>query len=667
MIYTRKTNKIESSKKSKINEDFFDDFNYDEVGSERETSDEDELSNLVQDINVKRSELTDVNLNEHINDIMNWLKKHTNVQRIYQNRTDLEQAYLHYDSYLPVVLINTDGTIDVFGNLVVANIKDVPEYIYFNVVHNTEKYQNMNSKPGNFEYRNCMFEELPAGTPEEVDGNFSLFNCKYLKSLMNSPKEIRGGFYASMCFELKDYTNSIKYLGKSAFIISQDEVNTEDIKAASIFNKQSRIVDERVNEAIVHRNFNTLNEAFDSDILKRLFNKPENKKAVKVVKNIPVLWSELQDFSIFPCFGGLKKILKARKESDPSKYGLTILCDKNDKISCIMSGDNKSKFMFNGIEQTWKDSSFLYASEDLLAAINRRITAAYYAPRRISDDTAADVKQKIENSRKELEDAGIDYENDDLPTIYSVSSKDKLTIPVLNYVPDYCVKGYIMKSSKDFDDNDNEFTYFSQIYKKNKMHNNRTNNILGTYITTGKNAMKSPLYKRYYDSLLLTDEVVKNLNNRKFDIEACSSFAYKAKEAIIKGASMLRDKLIKAYKENKVDGLKLDALYMKFMGTRYAQAIEYCEKSIEILNDARAELEHSPYNGFSDSRYEKNIYTNKLQNRLLDRENSTFSQFVTYTISTISKLAALLFALESYEAGNISALDEDELDKLFRQ
>lgn len=670
MKYYKRLNIIDSSKKSKINEDFFDEFDDEIENADVEKSEEEILQDIAKNIDVKRSLSTDLNLNDYEDKIKKWLKDYTTTSNTFDSYDDFAKILdrMYYDSNFPVVIFNSDGTLDVYGNIVVANVVKFPDYVYFNEIHAVNT-RHVNKK-GNFEFRNCKFRELPEGTPEKIDGNFVLFNCSNLESIYNSPKDIEANFNIHMCSNLEDYTNVIKHLGGSAFVLSNISTTAADILSSSIFNQKiSEEVQERINEGIIHKNFNTLNEAFDSDILKRLFNNPNNVDAVKAIKSIPVLWSELSDFSIFPCYGGLDKIMKLRKESDPSKYGLTLLCDKNNKINFILSGDNRSLYIDAGGEtETWKNKSFVYVNKDMYNIINKRIDIIIIANRNLESSNYNETdKQRIAECRQQLEECGVDYKKVDVYSINKVHKSDDLTFKILGFIPDYCIKGYIMKSSNDSED-ENNFTFISNRAKRNKIHRDRSNDIYGSYIMAGKNRMNSPLYKKYYSSLI-SDNVFANLNNRKYDIYSVKRMAETIKQGIIDGVNQIRDRLINAYKSNVVSGELLDQLYYKFQSCDYKDAIERCDKTIEKAEEWMNEFKlHANYYGYTDDRFEKNYYSNKLNAQYLNKDTFGFTKFISYAIDLVSKFAALLTALDSYESGNKAALEDREtFNKMFRE
>lgn len=85
--------------------------------------------------------------------------------------------------------INSDLSVDVFGNVNFNNYELKKFPVKFNVIHN-----------GYFSCDYCENLETLEGAPEKIiNGHFSCSNNKKITSLNGAPKEIKGDFFIRNC------------------------------------------------------------------------------------------------------------------------------------------------------------------------------------------------------------------------------------------------------------------------------------------------------------------------------------------------------------------------------------------------------------------------------------------------------------------------------------
>lgn len=644
-----------------INEDFLDDLNYDSYDEEDPISSTDDLNDLstvsddsfdslLNNVNIKRAETCGLDLRSYEDKIMEWIRNSGMFKGMYKED---ERDKARTRGWGSIAVINNDGTIDAYGNVHISGLKEFPEYIYFNKIYAvTEGGINI---PGNFTVRNCKFETLPDGFPEEVEGNYSLFRLPNLKSLKNIATSIDGTLEIVMCDNLTDFTNGIKKLGKSVLYIGKDDISTNDILNASYF-KPNKKVDQLVKESIVYKNQNMLNEAFNSDILKQLFSMPENKNALAKIKEIPILWSSLSDLSIFPCYGLNNVFSEHKKRADMNSFGLSILCDKNNVIKFIITGADKS--------EQWADSKLLYADDSAIQTILDNNKAL----RRLSSSSTL-TEQEKEGLQKSLKAAHVDTS---LPYDYSLIYKSvyyirkHFEISMLKYAPSECVRCYICKSSKL---GDYEFTYLGDKQKRYDVQSGRASNVFGMYITKTKNFINSPLYKKYI-KYLIDDNMYKNINLMRYDRGLIAQLAKNVKNSVTIGAEKVRRKMVSFYNNNTISGDLLDLIYEKFAQCDVSDVIKECNNAIKDFNDIKsinvsnrdAVLHSKDYSTDGVTREKlKNTFANSA-----DYGSYRRFEFLHDAFITIRRLALLLSALEAYEYGDYESFSEDRLNALFK-
>lgn len=645
-------------------EDFLDDLNYDSYDEEDPISSTDDLNDLstvsddsfdslLNNVNIKRAETCGLDLRSYEDKIMEWIRNSGMFKGMYKEDERDKARTRGWGSSYPIAVINNDGTIDAYGNVHISGLKEFPEYIYFNKIYTvTEGGINI---PGNFTVRNCKFETLPDGFPEEVEGNYSLFRLPNLKSLKNIATSIDGTLEIVMCDNLTDFTNGIKKLGKSVLYIGKDDISTNDILNASYF-KPNKKIDQLVKESIVYKNQNMLNEAFNSDILKQLFSMPENKNALAKIKEIPILWSSLPDLSIFPCYGLDKVFSEHKKRADMNSFGLSILCDKNNVIKFIITGADKSK--------QWADSKLLYADDSAIQTILDNNKAL----RRLSLSSTL-TEQEKEDLQKSLKAAHVDTS---LPYDYSLIYKGvydirkHFEISMLKYAPSECVRCYICKSSKL---GDYEFTYLGDKQKRQDVQSDRASNVFGTYITKTKNFINSPLYKKYINRLI-DDNMYKNINLMRYDRGIIVQLAKNVKNSITIGAEKVRRKMISFYNNNAISGDSLDLIYEKFTQCDVSNVIKECNDAINSFDNIKninvsnrdAVLHSKDYSTDGATREKlKNSFANSGDYGSYRRFAFLHDAFIT-----IRRLALLLSALEAYEYGDYESFSEVRLNALFK-
>lgn len=648
-----------------INEDFLDDLNYDSYDEEDPISSTDDLNDLsavsddsfdslLNNVNIKRSETCGLDLHSYENKIIEWLRNSGRFKGICRESERDKAENYYWASNYPIAVINNDGTVDVYGNVYISGLKEFPEYVYFNKIYAVTKHIDI---PGNFTVRNCKFETLPDGFPEEVEGSYSLFKLPNLKSLKNIATSIDGTLEIVMCDNLTDFTNGIKKLGKSVLYIGKDDISTNDILNASYF-KPNKKVDQLVKESIVYKNQNMLNEAFNSDILKQLFSMPENKNALATIKEIPILWSSLPDLSIFPCYGLDKVFSEHKKRADMKSFGLSILCDKNNVIKFIITGADKSK--------QWTESKLLYADNSAIQTIIDNNKAL----KRLSSSSLLTEKEK-EDLQKSLKSAHVDTS---LPYDYNLTYKGVydirkyFEISMLKYAPSECVRCYICKSSKL---GDYEFTYLGDRQKRHNVQSDRASNIFGTYITKTKNFINSPLYKKYINGLI-DDNMYKNINLMRYDRGLIVELAKNVKNSITIGAEKVRRKMVSFYNNNTISGDLLDSIYEKLVECKISDTIKECNDAIDLyssnakktnVNNKEVVLHSSEYGTVGSNR-------EKITNSFADSANiSSYRrlEFLHDAFILIRRLALILSALEAYEYGDYNSFSKERLKTMFNQ
>lgn len=636
-----------------LNEDFFDTFGYDDDDTSSIVPDDNldsmsSIDSMLGNLNSKRSESSGLNLVEYKTKIEEWLRSH-GFKGVVSSSNRYQAERISYASYAPVAVINDDGTVDAYGPVVIANLKEFPEYLYFNRIYTTDS-----NIIGNFTVRNCKFESIPEGFPEEVDGNYSLCKMPNLKSLMNVAGRIDGTLELILCNNLTDLTNEIKKLGKAVYCIGKNDISTEDVLSASVF-KPNRKVNELVNEAIVYRNFNTLNEAFNSGILRKLFSIPGNKNAAAAIKNIPVLWSELPDYSIIPCYG-LDRIFKLRRETEDTNYGLTILCDKDNVIKFIVTGNDKSRM--------WKGKKYLYIAPGEYDKIRYRTKLLKIAQ-------AGSYSYSQEDKEKAIAELKSLRISKDEPYEYDILSNGDdtkyLKLSTLKLVPEDCVKGYILKSHSSKLGN-YEFSYTGDREKVRTIKAERLRSIIGTYITNTKNSVNSPLYKKYANRLIDAN-TVKKLNASRYDDEFIIPVIEELKETLINGAEKVRRRIIKFYNEKTIDGKVLDLLYAKFMSCSLQGILNSCDSEIEEIK-GKLKYKNEPKSDYS-AVYDENdpyLYKNKLKVTYDETESSSYRRLncIQAIFKALRKFALILSALEAYEYGDTTSFSPEKIDALFK-
>lgn len=667
---------------SKLNEDFIgsydnDDFNYDETEDEQ-------IANLVNSIDIHRVDAANVDLSEYKDDIVDWLRSgnNTNIQNIiFADDTNNPNNFYSY-SY-PVAVINSDYSVDVYGKLLIK-APEFPDYIFINSVKSLDANANHTAISGDFVATNGRYTELPTGFPERVDGFYKLLRLKNLRTLKNTPYEIGGSLIIQICPNLNNYTNHIKDLRGT--VLSDRNITTEDILKSSIFANNvpkrtvepadEELVDERVREALEYRKTKNVNEAFNSSIFRRLFNMPENKRALEALKKINVFWSEIPDDIILPCYNNVQKSLQLRRvvNKDVKGYGITIWCTAKDEIMVIGTGDNKSSYIDDdGKEQSWNGHSWLYYDSVLRDVLNSRIRLVRQANE--GDQDAIESCKKL----------GINYEKKDIAARgYAGSIRDintEMLFSHLYLVPDLCRKAYIIKGTNDIKDktlNDPElyknFSYTSQVSRRKTLHNDRLEAIRGMYISAKEQNRKSSLYNKYID-YLLTDEIQHNIFKTRMDIVTAINTIDEMIESTKSVADVVRKRIINLYNNNELDPLGVDELYDCLKNTNYRTFLKYADINRNILQKIAEEKglmkksneldNYSNYRNLRSALYSDDINFVFLYPQGSLRADDKYYQyaseykpeFVKYYITSAEGLAKILEAIEEFKNGSRRSFD----------
>lgn len=703
---------IESSPKrrclnNKLYEDFLDDLNYDDPSFNDNTdrlntaSDEERIDDLLDNIQpISRVVSSGLDLSKYVDKITKWLLLETNVniRTVYTydelGNDDIDSFAKRrrlYPSYFPVAVINNDYSIDVYGELVVSG--NIPDYIYFRNIKSCDTYASYNGNNkvvGSFTATLGTYTELPDGFPEYVDGNYKLVKLNQLRSLKNTPYTIGGSLIIQMCRNLKDTTNFIKTLYGA--VLSDNGIDDEAILNTSIYSKSARKIKEsidytiqqRLNEGRQFNAKNVLNEAFKSNILRKLFNMPENKKVLNAIKDINIFWSEIPDDIVLPCYGSdnrgnnVQRSLALRRVVNKQyrDYGITIWCDKNNVIKIIGTGNNRDTYTDDkGREVRWKGNSWLYVDPDLKDLLNYRLKVGYNA-----------LKYKDNNAIKELEDANVKYDKKDVAARIMDGSirniQNEMMMAHLYLVPEFCENAYIIKGTNDIKDttlNDpslyKNFSYASQIERRRDLQEKRKEAVKGMYLSAKNATDKSPLYRRYF-KYIVTDEIAANIFNEKSDFTSAIGTIKEMINSAKTTADIIRKKISNMYNEKLLDPLEIDALNDCLKSTQYRTFILKASKNLEIiksLKDARENVNDvDGYSSYRDGSYRRSKLMNDI-NIFFAKPDISYTaaidtygnlrdsydiNFVKYYLSSAEKLATMLSAIMSFENGNKKYIDE---------
>lgn len=656
---------------SKLNEDYFEDFNDEIENVDVEKSEEERLQDIAKNIDVKRINFADPNV-FNLDKIREWLGSHTSMYSYVTQGADYNID--NYRSYqFPVVIINSDYSIDVYGDITV-NAEYLPEFIWFNEIKSVSPNRNRDiSQKGSFTFVGGRFTTLPEGCPEKVEGNFKLIRCNNLVSLVNTPYTIGGSMIIQMCPKLKDVSNCIKNLYGQ--VLTDCNINYDDILNNSIYSRQfkNNVIDKRIEEALEYRKSKSLNEAFRSNIFRRLFNMRENRKALNSLKKINVFWSEIPDDIILPCYGNVQKSLQLRRvvNKDVEGYGITIWCNDKDEISIIGTGDNRSTYTDSkGKEHSWNGNSWLYYNDELPYVINSRIDLARRANN--GDSDAIEACERI----------GIKYNKQDV--VNRVLSKGRLSnvntqmlFTHLYLIPDLCSRAYIIKGTDDIKDSTlknpelyKNFSYSSQVDRRTDLQASRLESIKGMYLSAKNATDESPLYKKYINNIL-TDDVARNIFRRRLDVQTALDTIKNMIESAKLTADIARRKIAKLYNNNELEDLEIDALHDYLRWTGYREFIMKATRNAKIIKEladknSPEDGNYAAYRVDTDNTYMKDINllffkgpsALRLDHKYGIDTSSYDKTFVEKYINAAERLASLLEAIATFERGSKEKLTE---------
>ena len=624
--------------------------------------------------------------------ISNWI--HKTFGNNYNNVIFIngENEYKYYSKYryrhqTVFYLNDATGCLNVIGDLVLLGDQalDLPNIVNFDVVD------------GNLIIGNCInVTSLPAGLPQVVSGNVTIFGMRNIKDLEGSPISVGNTFSVTACKKLVSLEGAPEKCG----YFYSDKFTANDY--------HDYLVDAYGINENLHSKANThLNEAFKSSKLTSLFNNPLNKEALKALKRINIMWSEIPDSIVNPIYNNVARSIQKRRDDNASgEFGIYIWCDASDKIYIIATGNNK----FNrNINSDWSDGKgWLYVDPTLIDILNQRIEIINYANRYIYGMTSATynkLNQQFNNSYDEArlycKELGIKYDNKNIAktaakstSAYGITIRD-VTYYHLLMIPDLCCHAYLIQGTKDprlsTDDTVAHFSYNNSKAIRTKLQESRANAIKDIIVQGRQLNQRDPAYKKYFEQYYLTDE---KILEKFMTVRNCSSLAILIEdeiECVRKLRSEIRRDILNNFKPSDKDIDTIDLLYNRFNKMSISPFIDSAKKSLRAVKlvcksknqDAIKYLLTTLQNAYKDiclnkdkmvTAYNNNEigipgiskYFDKSQTDIGIEEINNFTiVWVACYTSIIQDCASLRVMLDKFKSGNVPSLED--LRDLFTQ
>lgn len=448
-------------------------------------------------------------------------------------------------------------------------------------------------------YRSAAFGYAPRVTalpdvmPSEIVGNLIISGMPRLVDVSNFPKHITGSLIIAACPKLDLFATLPTDVVIDGTILS-------DMPGQTYENYVKHINGEALSE--------NLNEAFESSILRRLFNKPANKYAAKSLDSIDVYWDKIPDSQINVISPETPGFSKQKRTSigsavwgkiytnfvdnrEDDGQGLLIICDKADTIQMIYT-----KW---GPSQGTVYRSFYVASDVYDAIVERR---------QIVLDSLCEIGalESRGNGHYSTLVRGINTamrnELMEVPAMKELQDKYEINLPVgsghvldwifkhpaetlkmsdISYhffelIPDYIYAMYYIGNAPVGDNspinepapaddreaavstykgahrpnmNMDNFSYVDQMRRRGIQRNKRRE--LNAGRTVDSLSSNDPMVKKYRD-ILIDPEIVRQLNMGRYTAGTYEKFIERLTNSLLSTKKLVQKRLMTAYDEGKI-------------------------------------------------------------------------------------------------------------------
>lgn len=574
--------------------------------------------------------------------------------------------------------------IDNDGEIIIDVSNTYSKQLNFNnkVFNNWDSLISIKQVNGDVLVNNTIIKEFPAGFVKNMQGDFICINNRNLISLKNAPTDVYGDYiiqgsprlditntgylpeivdgvfktdqYNSLRDAKSDRKNNLstdtgysnlhrKYIkgpGSTRFeeILKQREEIRKRRNEPEMDNRPlSDVIQERALARKKH--FKHLNEAFRKapqgkmNPLSILFRNPENRKAVEKMREMPVMWSDIEyDYIGFK--ENIARALDARRHPIKGKYSLTLYCSTADniedrKINIVGTGNNLKKYA-NG-------NAWLYVDPECFSEIQRRaqmvqdIRISSNKPGYFDNELIEEYKDELDRlvpmtrktnniyTVKDVVDAGVPY------------SKASLVYAHLKLVPDYVGNAYIIAGNQERDNFDYETSEQTREKIKYKRELANYGLMVGDMTPDSKYASRkmsgysddpdklSPQVKRYMKDYI-DPGIVKEINRGTMSLNVYLRNIKLMQKDVLNMFNDIRQKL----KEYNQDGLLSDSdydiLYSDIKPLRNDVNLfdEYCNYEIESKTEKLYYKSEVRRYGKRDLEGIRNIDNNNAINKYLD-------------------------------------------------
>ena len=446
---------------------------------------------------------------------------------------------------------------------------------------------------GNVSARASLIKEFPKGFPRVVEGNFSCLMLKQLTSLKNGPVAVLGdytirgsrnmdtlqyapkrvdGYFWTDNFSDDDYRALTDKAVSPRKIVKAPQSKLTDYdtpykgrRMPLPESKKFKFIKERVAARKKH-----INEDFKVpeqrpgepkriNRLSLLFKNPLNRDAARAIKDIPVMWSEIDDSQI-NFYPTIQKGLAGRRSLEgKNTYGINIFCSpasdiRGSKINIISTGNNMKEWAGRN---TW-----LYVDDDCFNAIQERAKMVQDIQRTGDED----LKQELDELVHMVRSNEHIYEVKDVVKAGVPRSKTDLVYAQLKLVPDYVGHAYHVVGNY----NNQYFSFARSRDERNKIGSERAVLNRGTEIgyTGGKYKSRSvnpasPQMRKYMLQYV-NPEIVKETNQGRMSIGLLRRNIQIMKEDIETMSEDVRQALFDYRSEKTISGRDFDRLYREF-------------------------------------------------------------------------------------------------------
>lgn len=599
-------------------------------------------------------------------DIIHWLKYNTELH------IDIDEWHSDILAIKDDLFINLNPNKGRARSLTIKGkaLENIPNYILFgDIPENLEIGFNRKLEhfPAAFAYATvgsdfmCTnmpnLKSLDEG-PSCVKGSYILTGCDNLESLDGAPVSHKnfGGYFLSDStkFTDDDFYNTVDNGG----IMKKDNFDVKE-SITSTRKKIKRLVESRI---ALGKYYNSLNEAFSSNILTRLASIPENKDALRRMKNdIHIFWSKIPDDIITPVYNSVTKVIQARRvvNKDTSMFGLTICCDKDDHIHIIGTGNNQGE---------WKGDTWKYISDDVVPTINDRLTLVRAANSSTLEEYA------VKRAQTTLNELGINWEKGDVQKLSSVYTLDDLKFPHLYLVPEMCAHSYVIKGADDHKSaasKDPEFarnfSYKSQVARRNELNTKRRDAIAGSYFRG--DLAYGPAAEKYFD-YLVDDKLVAKVKDAYYTNHGVRVALEKMQDSVKNIYNRIGNELDEIKDSKLISGRAYALIYFRLIRSSYLafnRCIDYEKEQASSLEN-KARLYNNSLSG-NDEGWEINHDTlKKLKHQNLSKSDALddiktesyrnlIGWYKQYML-TLKTFAQILSKIAEAKRGNPDALED---------